>query len=312
MAALAMSGQRQERGRSESYRDRRADERYDLNAPGGCLNYRGARFPCLIVDVSLSGCCVRTERPFLPGNLANVEIVLPILGMVLRMVGTTQWVTRENLIGIRFLHANARSKNQLAALLTGLVDKDATAEVQAAVAAATEAKNSVLAVEFPEIWLQDLKRKKTPGESPDSDERAASAPHPGTPAAGGKSEVREEKAKKDENRNAELDDWPAVLQILKDGSLLQGVILGLSLEECSFRTVEPFKAGTQVRVEVDFQMRGLPFRLGGVTEDVPNPHTINIRFIDMSYRKRVQLAELIGELQEQGGVRSGTPESQST
>ncbi len=296
-----MSERKQERGRDQRYRDRRVDERFELNAPGGCLNYRGAKFPCLIVDVSLSGCCVRTEHPFLPGNLANVEVVLPILGMVLRMVGTTQWVTRENLIGIRFLHASARSKNQLAGLLTGLADKEAVEEVQAAVAAAAESKTSVLAVEFPEVWLQNLKRDQTSGHNQTSGEGSIQEdPPPATqpvekPAKGG-----EGKAGWDAAQDVKAGNWPAILQILKDGSLLHGAIVGLSLDVCRFRAAERFLAGIHIRVEVDFQMCGLPFRLSGVTEDIHDQHTIDLRFLDLSYRKRAELAELIAELQASG------------
>jgi hypothetical protein len=284
MAATVMSEQGRERSRDERYWDRRADERFELNAPGGCLNYRGAKYPCLIVDVSLSGCCVRTERTFLPGNLANVEVVLPILGLILRMVGTTQWVTRENLLGIRFLHASARSKNQLAGLLTGLVDKGATAEVQAAVAAAAQSEISALAVQFPVTLLQDLKRKQAPNEKPAYAESLVPPPTIQKPAVEGA-------------QSAEEGEWPAAIQFLKDGSLLPGAVFGLSLEECSFRASAPFVAGIHIRVEVDFQMRGLPFRLAGVTEAIHDQRTIGIRFLDMSCRKRAELAELIEELQ---------------
>jgi hypothetical protein len=306
MAATAMSERGLERSRDERYRDRRVDERFQLNAPGGCLNYRGAKYPCLIVDVSLSGCCVRTERTFLPGNLANVEIVLPILGMILHMVGTTQWVTRENLIGIRFLHPSARSKNQLAGLLTGLVDAGATAEVQAAVAAAAQSETSGLAVELPKALLEDLKRKQTPIENPKPENPLAPPPRPVQPAADGEGRSRKNRA-----LITEEGEWPAAIQVLKDGSLLPGSVFGLSLEECSFRAAAPFIAGTRVRVEVDFQMCGLPFRLAGVTEDVHDQHTIEIRFLDMSYRKREELAELIEELRESLKEKPGVPESEN-
>jgi hypothetical protein len=152
MAALAMSESERKRINDARYRDRRADERFEVNAPGGCINYRGAKYTCQIVDVSVSGCCVRTESNFLPGNLANVEIVLPILGLVLRMVGKTQWLTHDNLVGIVFFHASVKSKNQLAGLITCLVDQCIAEEVKAAVAAAAQTKDSYLDVKVPEDW----------------------------------------------------------------------------------------------------------------------------------------------------------------
>jgi hypothetical protein len=267
------------RTRDARYRDRRAYERFDLNASGGCLNYQGARYPCQIVDVSLSGCCLRTEREFLPGNLANVEIELPLLGMVLRMVGTTQWTTREKLIGVRFLHASARSKNQLASLLTGLVDESAVQEVQAAVAAEVKTGAPALEMKLPQDWLQ----KPAPGrkESP-------KPPPTGKP----------ERSSKSVAQKMEEGDWPAILRLLKESTPLVGAIIGLRMEGCNFCPAEPFKAGIHIRVEVEFQMRGLPFRLGGVIEEIHDRRTVDIRFLEMSPRKQAELAGLIEEIEE--------------
>jgi hypothetical protein len=65
-------------------------------------------------------------------------------------------------------------------------------------------------------------------------------------------------------------------------------------------------------VEVGFQMRGLPFRLVGVIENVRDRNTIDIRFLEVSYRKRVELAELIEELREAAKMPSGDPENELT
>jgi hypothetical protein len=289
-----MSESEEARTRDERYRDRRADERFDINATGGCLNYKNSKFPCKIIDVSLSGCCVRTERQFLPGNLAHVEVVLPIMGLVLRMVGTTQWLTRNNLIGVRFSHSSSRSRNQLAGLLTCLVDQNAAEEVKAAVVTAAQSGNTFLDVEFPDDWLRKPKPAPIADKAP-KPERLAPPPPAKTPA------------KKDESgrRKEKESEWPAVLRVLKDGFRMAGAIVDLSLEGCSFRTVQPFVAGIHVRVEVDFQMRGLPFLLGGVTEDVRDRRIVDIHFIEMSFRKRKELAELIDEIREAGKTQAG-------
>ena len=291
LASYSMSAEEQARTRDARYRDRRADERFEINALGGCLNYQGSKYPCEIVDVSLSGCCVRCESRFLPGNLANVEVVLPILGMVLRMVGTTQWLTRQNLIGIRFFHANPRSKNQLAGLLTGLVDESVTEEIQAAVVASARSGTTAIDVEFPDEWLLKLKAAaQKPKERPEATATGAPAP---TPPAVKKAASREGMV-----LNRDTDAWPAILRLLKDGSHQNGAIIGLSLVGCTFRTASPFAAGLHARVEVDFHMRGLPFLLPGVTEDVLHKTSVEIRFLEMSSRKQGELAELIEELQD--------------
>ncbi|MGD0830293.1 MAG: PilZ domain-containing protein [Terracidiphilus sp.] len=288
---LAISGQGEDRGRAARYRDRRDYERYEVNTPGGCLNYKGVRFPCLIVDVSLSGCCVRSEIPFLPGALANVEVVLPIHGMLLRMVGTTQWVTRENLIGIRFLHGSSRAKNQLAGLLTCLVDKSAADAVRAALVHDAAAKTSgpALALEIPEDLLLSLNQPEPPPQQVVEAEDPEPEPPTGEPNS-------------DSSDNSmglgETEDWPAALQLLKDGSHVSGSIVGLSQEGCKMRTALPFMSGIHVRVEVEFQMCGLHFRLMGVVENLRGKNTLEIRFLEMSRRKRDEIEELMTELKE--------------
>jgi hypothetical protein len=297
LTAFSMNAEEQARSRDARFRDRRADERFEINAPGGCINCQGAKYPCQIVDVSLSGCCVRAESTFLPGNLAEVEVVLPILGMLLRMVGTTQWITRQNLIGIRFLHANPHSKNQLAGLLTGLVDQSVTEEIKAAMVALARSGTAALDVEIPDEWLRA--HGAVPGKPNEIRTQSATEPLPGKPAP--------HRAGIAPSQNMEA--WPAALHLLKDGSRQNGALLSLSRDGCIFHTVSPFAFGLHARVEVDFEMHGLHFLLLGVTEDVREKTHVEIRFLEMSYRKQGELAELIDELKgaEKNPNTSGLP-----
>jgi hypothetical protein len=272
MASFSIDEQEQARTRDTRFRDRRIYERYEINTLGGCINCQGARYPCEIIDVSLTGCCVRTESKFLPGNLAKVEVVLPILGMVVHMVGTTQWLTRQNLIGVRFLHADPRSKNQLAGLLTGLVDQSVAEEVRAAILASARSGKPALDVEIPEEWLQ-ASQSAVPAEK---------RPPP-----------------RDSTKlNREENAWPAVLRLLKNGFRQECAIVAINLEGCTLQTTSPFVAGLYARVEVDFQMRRLPFLLSGVTKDVREKTLVDVRFLAMSDRKQGELAELLEELRE--------------
>ena len=295
MAASGMIESEQKRSQDARNRDRRVDERFEVNAPGGCIHYKGSQYPCQIVDVSISGCCVRTKSPFLHGNLANFEIVMPILGMVLRLVGRIQWLTRENLIGIIFFHASSKSKNQLAGLITCLVDQSITEEVKAAVAYAVQTRDTYLNVKVPQDWLQNPAPTPVLKELPKLEERPA-RPAPPPPPPRAKKPVQAGEAG---SLIVEEGEWPAVLQILKDNCRIKGAIIGLNKDGCSFRSAKPFTEGTQIRVEVDFHMRGLPFLLAGVTEDVRDKKTVDIRFQEMSYRKRAELADLIEEIREE-------------
>jgi hypothetical protein len=179
-----MSEIRQENSQDKRNRDRRIFERYGLENPKGSLKYNGDKTPCDIVDVSLGGCCIRTETRFVAGNLAQVQVEMPIHGMLLRMGGITQWTSRNNLVGIRFIHPSQRSKNELAGLLTCLVDKSAADVVAAAVVAAAAAPSSEqsLNLEIPKALLESLEPPKAPDETPEPAEPAGSPLPPVSPA----------------------------------------------------------------------------------------------------------------------------------
>jgi hypothetical protein len=51
-------------------------------------------------------------------------------------------------------------------------------------------------------------------------------------------------------------------------------------------------------VETEFELRGFPYRLGGVIETMYDRYTAGIHFFDLSERKRQQVLELMGELGE--------------
>jgi hypothetical protein len=93
-------------------------------------------------------------------------------------------------------------------------------------------------------------------------------------------------------------DTRANLLLVKAGIVMPGHILNLSLGGCRLRTESRFNVGIYVRVETEFYLRGLPFRLAGVSQVVIDKNTVGIRFLDLSERKREQLLELIAEIEE--------------
>jgi hypothetical protein len=178
-----MSEFKQENSRERRNRDRRIYERYGLETPQGHLKYNGTKTPCQIVDVSLGGCCIRTATCFLAGNLVHVEVEIPIHGMLLHMEGITQWTSRSNLMGVRFIHPSQRSKNQLAGLLTCLVDKSAADVVAAAVIAAAAAPSAeqALNLEIPKALIESLKQSEGSDETPMPPQPATSPSPVGDP-----------------------------------------------------------------------------------------------------------------------------------
>jgi hypothetical protein len=297
----------QQRGGDARYSFRRSYERYDLNASGGSLKYRGTTFLCDVIDISIGGCCLRTKTRFTAGNLAPIEVTVPIFGMFLHMIGITQWVSGECLIGVRFIHPSAQSKNQLAGLLTCLVDQSAVEVVtEAVVAAATDPRApKILDLEIPQSIIQSHKRSfESPQSRTDSEKQSSSSISPSTssePPAPSieppfESGIRIGESKLLSSKN---DDWSAVLDLLKNGSQVAGTITGFNLDGCIFRISSRFGGAIRMRVEVEFHTRGLFLRMPGIIEEILDKQFVAIRFLEMSRRRREDLELLLEELQEE-------------
>lgn len=111
-----------------------------------------------------------------------------------------------------------------------------------------------------------------------------------SPAAGSK--------KKRAHPRCKMGD-EALLLLVNQGTSLPCRILDLSIGGCRIHTQDRFVAGMMVRIEVILKVLGMPFRLPGVTQWTNRKHLIGVRFIDLSDRKREQLAQLIEELRAQ-------------
>lgn len=94
-----------------------------------------------------------------------------------------------------------------------------------------------------------------------------------------------------------VDDSSTII-LVKIGSRLTGRIVDISIGGCRIRCQERFPVGIYTRVETEFRIEGLPFRLGGVVQAIHDHQTVGIRFLDTSSRKREQLEQLIEEINE--------------
>ena len=248
-------------------RERRAWERYLLAETEGKIIYRHETLPCRLIDISLGGCRVRTERRFAAGALARVDVVLELHGITQRIAGMTQWTGKENQVGIQFLHASALAKNQFAALLTGLIDEVAAEAVKEAAKEAVASPGAAIAAAAARVALANSTQAASPAKVAEA-----------------------------EAVESGLKESQAVIRLLKDGSEMAGDVVDLSLEGCTLRMVRPFNLGIYVRVEVSFHVRGLMFRLAGVSQEILDKCTVGFRFLDVSRRKREELEQVIEEL----------------
>jgi hypothetical protein len=101
------------------------------------------------------------------------------------------------------------------------------------------------------------------------------------------------------NRRAQVRhevDTTATILLVHSGSTLRGHIVDMSANGCHIRFDERFSVGIYTRVETEFRLEGLPFRLGGVIQAVHDPLNVGIRFLDVSQRKREQVDQLIAEI----------------
>ncbi len=93
-------------------------------------------------------------------------------------------------------------------------------------------------------------------------------------------------------------DTQAALFFIAVAARVLGRILDVSMTGCRIRTDERFPSGIYRRVETEFKIDGLPFRLGGVVQSIHDRHAVGIRFLNVSDRKREHLQELMDEIEE--------------
>lgn len=92
-------------------------------------------------------------------------------------------------------------------------------------------------------------------------------------------------------------DAAAFIVLVKSGQRLQGRVMDLSLGGCRIHLLDPYPLGIYTRAEVEFSLEGLSLRLGGVIQSIHQKCSVGFRFLDVSERKRLQLTNLIAEIQ---------------
>ncbi len=266
--------------------ERRSDPRYSVDEDSVLL-FLGFGKPVVarMVDLSQDGCRVHTMEWVAAHPQVPVEIFLRVNGAAFRLNGVLQWSRGGHLFGIRFANMIPRSVVELANVIC---------EMQASLAARAETVNQLVAEQ--ETRETDRRGAKERTQEPDRAPVAAAARRKSAPDESG-SQATQAPARRDRRAQTRHEvDTSAAIFLVKIGSSLRGRILDLSLSGCRIRTDERFPVGIYTRVEAEFCLEGLPFRLGGVIQAIHDRNTVGIRFIDLSDRKRQQVVELIGEI----------------
>lgn len=272
-------------------RDSRAHARYPVDEDSVLLLVaHGMPVKARVVDLSLSGCRVHAYDRFSSKAGRSIEITFKANGVAFRFSGVVQWSDEHNDLGIRFVNMAERREKDLA----GVIE-----EISAAGAARAAALNKMLPQQQAVCGRAREARENQPldDDAKQGGELALETqPHPQAAAdlpiapTGAPSELR------GQPRPA-LHRFATII-LVEDGSRFRGRILRLSLNNCRIRTDERFPVGIYRHVEIEFQLRGLSFRLGGVIETLHDRYTAGIHFLDLSEHKRLQVLELMGELEE--------------
>lgn len=104
----------------------------------------------------------------------------------------------------------------------------------------------------------------------------------------------------------------ATVILVRSGAGVEGNIVDLSLGGCRVETDESFPLGIYTRVETEFRLEGITFRLGGVVQAVHGQRQVGIRFLEVTERKRGQLVELMEELDAMRKEAALAPPPQET
>lgn len=274
--------------------DRRGASRYGLDEEAYLLLVeRGFIVPCRILELSLDGCRVYTPEWLSAESMMCVEVNFKVQGLSFRFSGSIQWTDCRHTAGIRFTSLPRRRREELVDALSEIKAKNA------AMAAAQDTEEQATAERFAEMRAVE---EQAVAPQPAGQEAPGALPVqiPAQAVAVSTAAQASAQPSKRERREAyrEAIDSSAVIDLIRIASRLTGRILDLSLSGCRICTDEPFPVGIYTRVETEFRLDGLPFRLGGVIQGIHDRRTVGIRFLDMSSRKREQVEQLMDEIRE--------------
>jgi c-di-GMP-binding flagellar brake protein YcgR len=96
---------------------------------------------------------------------------------------------------------------------------------------------------------------------------------------------------------------------LTGAAQIRGTIRELSLTGCLVATESSLDLGYQVRVEIEFRLHGNVFRINGITAGTRSNRSFGVRFLDLSDRRRQQLAGVVAEVEAGNLARAASVDS---
>lgn len=290
--------------------ERRAYPRYSLDEE--CLLLlvnHGMPVKGRVVDLSMDGCRVRASEPFAAKAGRTVEISFKVKGFAFRFCGVVRWSDGHQIAGIHFENMIPRRKVDL----VEVIDEMAETAARARPAGESATEHHIPPPVLPEPKSTEARPARSEAPKPPEPPVVVKATEPlaqipsaesETPAKPDPSAPRPNKGSDRRGQARHGVDTTAIIFLVKVASALRGRIVDLSVGGCRIRTDDKFPVGIYTRVEVEFYLQGLPFRLGGVIQAIHNRFMVGIRFLDLGERKRQQVLDLIEEIEE---MRSAMP-----
>jgi hypothetical protein len=107
-------------------RERRQQSRHELSSSATILLVNaGSKLQGHILDMSVTGCRIRTDERFPAGIYTRVETEFCLEDLPLRLGGVIQSIYDRNTVGIRFLDLNEREREQVMGLI-GAIEQSRT------------------------------------------------------------------------------------------------------------------------------------------------------------------------------------------
>jgi hypothetical protein len=286
---------------SQAHPERRSQPRYEVDEDATLvLVNAGEAIPVRIFEISRDGCRIRTARHSPIAAPANVEVLFKVNGIASRLAGVMQWIEQEQVAGIQFGTMAPRRRAALEDLLAEL-------EAEELARGAVQTRAIQQAAEMPERAEGSAGTANERGEpestmglceSPAAEKKPVEPAEPESIASAGEAAPRAAPGSRRERRREvrHAVDTRATVFFIDVRAHVAGRILDVSMSGCRIRTGERFPVGIYRRVETEFKVDGLPFRLAGVVQALHDRFTVGIRFLDMSRRKRDQLVQLMEEI----------------
>ena len=104
-------------------------------------------------------------------------------------------------------------------------------------------------------------------------------------------------------------DEEATLVLVSRGLTIPGRLMELSVSGCRIALKEKIPQGMHAAVETSFRVRGIAFRLSGLTEWTAGSNTVGVSFGPMSARRRDDLLEVLCEVESEHAAEAGATRS---